>query len=236
MSGQCRPCHSQPTDFVRLFLFIFRLERIVSLDYYQRHATELATRYQQVSARAVHCNWLTLLEPWLVAAPRRLLDVGAGSGRDAAFLAGLHQGHSVVAVEPCQALALQGQCHTREAAVAWVNDAMPALSRVTGTFDLILLSAVWMHLPPESRPLALARIHELLSPDGYLVLSLRLAISEQDMRERAMYPVAADEVELLVLREGMTLLHVSEPQGDALARTGLSWQSLIIGGEYVRLP
>lgn len=236
MSGQCRPCHSQPTDFVRLFLFIFRLERIVSLDYYQRHATELATRYQQVSARAVHCNWLTLLEPWLVAAPRRLLDVGAGSGRDAAFLAGLHQGHSVVAVEPCQALALQGQCHTREAAVAWVNDAMPALSRVTGSFDLILLSAVWMHLPPESRPLALARIHELLSPDGYLVLSLRLAISEQDMRERAMYPVAADEVELLVLREGMTLLHVLEPQGDALARTGLSWQSLIIGGEYVRLP
>ncbi|WP_429088889.1 hypothetical protein [Aeromonas allosaccharophila] len=43
-----------------------------------------------------------------MAAPRRLLDVGAGSGRDAAFLAGLHQGHSVVAVEPSQALASLG--------------------------------------------------------------------------------------------------------------------------------
>jgi SAM-dependent methyltransferase len=107
---------------------------------------------------------------------------------------------------------------------------------VAGAFDLILLSAVWMHLPLESRPLALARIHELLSPDGYLVLSLRLAISEQDMRERAMYPVAADDVEQLALGEGMTLLHVSEPQGDALARTGLSWQSLILGGEHARLP
>ncbi|TNJ14058.1 SAM-dependent methyltransferase [Aeromonas sobria] len=221
---------------MRLFPFLLRLERIVPLDYYQRHATELATRYLQVSARAVHGDWLTLLEPWLLAAPRRLLDVGAGSGRDAAFLAGLHQGHKVVAVEPCQDLALQGQCHTREAAVAWVNDAMPALSRVTGTFDLILLSAVWMHLPPEFRPLALTRLHELLSPDGYLVLSLRLVISEQEMRERAMYPVAADEVERLALGEGMTLLHVSEPQGDALARTGLSWQSLILGGEHARLP
>lgn len=206
------------------------------LDYYQRHATELATRYQQVSARAVHGDWLTLLEPWLVAAPRSLLDVGAGSGRDAAFLAGLHQGHSVVAVEPCQALAAQGQCHTREAVVAWVNDAMPALSRVTGTFDLILLSAVWMHLPPESRPLALARIHELLSSDGYLVLSLRLVISEQEMRERAMYPVAAYEIEQLAWGEGMKLLHVSEPQMDALARSGLCWQSLILGGEHARLP
>ncbi|WP_240037799.1 class I SAM-dependent methyltransferase [Aeromonas sobria] len=208
----------------------------MSLGYYQRHATELATRYQQVSACAVHGDWLTLLEPWLVAAPRSLLDVGAGSGRDAAFLAGLHQGHNVVAVEPCQDLALQGQCHTREAAVAWVNDAMPALSRVTGTFDLILLSAVWMHLPPEFRPLALTRLHELLSPDGYLILSLRLVISEQEMRERAMYPVAADEIEQLALGEGMTLLHVSEPQMDALARSGLCWQSLILGGEHARLP
>lgn len=236
MFGKCRPYHGQPTDLVRLFPFLLRLERIVPLDYYQRHATELATRYQQVSARAVHGDWLTLLEPWLVAAPRSLLDVGAGSGRDAAFLAGLHQGHCVVAVEPCQALAAQGQCHTREAAVAWVNDAMPALSRVTGTFDLILLSAVWMHLPPEFRPLALTRLHELLSPDGYLILSLRLVISEQEMRERAMYPVAADDVEQLALGEGMTLLHVSEPQGYALARTGLSWQSLILGGEHARLP
>ncbi|MBL0641350.1 class I SAM-dependent methyltransferase [Aeromonas veronii] len=221
---------------MRLFPFIFRLERTVSLDYYQRHATELAARYQQVSSRTVHCDWLTLLEPWLVAAPRRLLDVGAGSGRDAAFLAGLHQGHSVVAVEPSQALASLGQCHTRDVAVDWVNDAMPALSRVTGTFDLILLSAVWMHLPPESRLLALARLHELLSPDGYLVLSLRLVISEQEMRERAMYPVAVDEVERLALEEGMTLLHVSGPQEDVLARSGLSWQSLILGGEHARLP
>lgn len=235
MFGKCRPCHGQPTDLVRLFHFLLRSERIVSLDYYQCHASALATRYQQVSARAVHGDWLTLLEPWLLAAPRRVLDVGAGSGRDAAFLAGLHQGNTVVAAEPCQALALQGQCHTREAAVAWVNDAMPALSRVTGTFDLILLSAVWMHLPPESRPLALARLHELLSPDGYLVLSLRLTVSELEMRERAMYPVAVDEVERLALAEGMTLLHVSEPQGDALARTGLSWQSLILGGEHARL-
>lgn len=78
MFGKCRPYHGQLTDLVRLFPLFRRLELIVSLDYYQRHATELATRYQQVSARAVHGDWLTLLETWLVAAPRSLLDAGAG--------------------------------------------------------------------------------------------------------------------------------------------------------------
>lgn len=51
-----------------------------------------------------------------------------------------------------------------------------------------------------------------------------------------MYPVAADEIEQLALEKGMTLLHVSEPQVDALARSGLRWQSLILGGEHARLP
>nr|WP_289711838.1 class I SAM-dependent methyltransferase [Aeromonas taiwanensis] len=212
------------------------MERIVSLDYYQRHAPELAARYQLVSPRAVHGDWLTVLEPWLVAAPRQLLDVGAGSGRDAAFLAGLHPGHTLVAAEPCQALAQLGEAHTQGHSVTWVNDALPALSHVTGQFDLILLSAVWMHLPPADRPRALARLGALLSPEGYLVLSLRLVISEQEARERAMFPVSVEEVVRLAAEEGMVVLHASAPQRDAMARVELSWQSLILGGKHARLP
>lgn len=224
---------------MRLFLSLSRLERIVSLDYYQRHAAELAARYRQVSPHAVHGEWLTLLEPWLAAAPRRMLDVGAGSGRDAAFLAGLHPGHVVMAAEPCQALAQLGEAHTRASQghqVVWVSDALPALTRVSGPFDLILLSAVWMHLPPAVRPQALARLGELLSPQGYLVLSLRLVISMQEARERAMFPVSADEVAQLAGEAGMARLYASAPQPDAMARPELSWQSLILGGQDARLP
>ncbi|MFM4791656.1 hypothetical protein ACEUEB_06740 [Aeromonas hydrophila] len=39
---------------MRLFFFLSRLEQIVSLAYYQYHAHELAARYQQIPARAVH--------------------------------------------------------------------------------------------------------------------------------------------------------------------------------------
>ncbi|WP_318528607.1 class I SAM-dependent methyltransferase [Aeromonas hydrophila] len=221
---------------MRLFLFLSRLERIVSLAYYQYHAHELAARYQQIPARAVHGDWLRLLEPWLVVAPRRLLDVGAGSGRDAAFLAGLNSGNNVVAVEPCHAFSALGQHHTRTLAVTWVNDSMPALSHVIGPFDLILLSAVWMHLSLADRPLALARLGELLSPQGYLVLSLRFSVSEQEARERAMFPVSLEEVEYLARKEGLTILHASALQQDVMARGELSWQSLILGGTHARLP
>lgn len=208
----------------------------MSLAYYQYHAHELAVRYQQIPARAVHGDWLTLLEPWLEVAPRRLLDVGAGSGRDAAFLAGLNSGNNVVAVEPCHAFSALGQHHTRTLAVTWVNDSMPALSHVIGPFDLILLSAVWMHLSLADRPLALVRLGELLSPQGYLVLSLRFSVSEQEMRERAMFPVSLEEVECLARKEGLTILHASALQQDVMARGELSWQSLILGGTHVRLP
>lgn len=208
----------------------------MSLAYYQYHAHELAVRYQQIPARAVHGDWLTLLEPWLEVAPRRLLDVGAGSGRDAAFLAGLNSGNNVVAVEPCHALSALGQHHTRTLAVTWVNDSMPALSHVIGPFDLILLSAVWMHLSLADRPLALVRLGELLSPQGYLVLSLRFSVSEQEMRERAMFPVSLEEVECLARKEGLTILHASALQQDVMARGELSWQSLILGGTHARLP
>ncbi|MCP3288002.1 class I SAM-dependent methyltransferase [Aeromonas hydrophila] len=171
-----------------------------------------------------------------MVAPRRLLDVGAGSGRDAAFLAGLNSGHHVVAVEPCHAFSALGQHHTRTLAVTWVNDSMPALSHVIGPFDLILLSAVWMHLSLADRPLALARLGELLSPQGYLVLSLRFSLSEQEMRERAMFPVSLEEVECLARKEGLTILHASALQQDVMARGELSWQSLILGETHARLP
>jgi len=129
-----------------------------------------------------------------------------------------------------------GQHHTRTLAVTWVNDSMPALSHVIGPFDLILLSAVWMHLSLADRPLALARLGELLSPQGYLVLSLRFSVSEQEARERAMFPVSLEEVECLARKEGLTILHASALQQDVMARGELSWQSLILGGTHARLP
>lgn len=204
------------------------------IDYYHRHAKVLATRYQQVSPRTVHGDWLALLEHWLTKSPRLMLDVGAGSGRDAAFLADLHPAHRVVAVEPCEELARIGASYSVKHSVTWLNASLPALTGVDGPFALILLSAVWMHLSPEIRPQALIRLRELLAPDGYLVISLRLVISEEEQRERAMYAVSAEELYQLAAEQEMPVLFTSTARGDVLSRPELLWQTMILGGSLAR--
>ena len=58
-----------------------------------------------------------------------------------------------------------------------MNDALPdlrALRALGRRFDLILLSAVWMHVAPKGRERAFRILSELLGPSGLLVITLRL--------------------------------------------------------------
>ncbi|MFD6880629.1 MULTISPECIES: class I SAM-dependent methyltransferase [unclassified Streptomyces] len=79
--------------------------------------------------------------------PCSVLDIGAGSGRDAAALAA--RGHRVVAAEPTAEPRSLGRRLHSDQKIEWVDDALPRLTTLTargGRFDLILLTAVWMHL------------------------------------------------------------------------------------------
>ncbi|MCY4198668.1 MAG: methyltransferase domain-containing protein [Gammaproteobacteria bacterium] len=61
---------------------------------YERDAEALAERYERIEFERVHCEVLELLPK----AGASVLDVGAGSGRDAAWFAA--NGYQVTAVEP----------------------------------------------------------------------------------------------------------------------------------------
>ena len=54
-----------------------------------------------------------------------ILDVGAGTGRDAAWFAA--NGHNVVAVEPFAQLRAAGQERQRSPDIRWMNDTLSAL-------------------------------------------------------------------------------------------------------------
>src|SRR5687768_12696850 len=111
---------------------------------YNRKAPALVRRYESLSFEEVHASILDLVPP----PPARALDVGAGSGRDAAALADL--GLRVFAVEPSAMMRMAAQRRHRDVTVRWLDDQLPHLSRVRRSgllFDFVLLSAVWMHLP-----------------------------------------------------------------------------------------
>src|SRR3954464_1614441 len=94
-------------------------------------------------------------------------------------------------------------------------------------FDLILLSAVWMHVPPSTRARAFRKLATLLKPGGVILMSLREGPSEPD---RPMWPVPPGEVEAFARMHGLAVLR-SVSTADQLGRANVRWT-----GMCLRLP
>lgn len=138
-----------------------------ALRIYAENAEQLAERYESVDADVVFAPLARLLPD----APARIADIGAGTGRDAAWLAA--RGHSVTAVEPTQGLRKAGISRHGDR-VEWVSDTLPGLTTLDNrTFDLIFLNAVWHHLDEASREAAMKRLAELTCAGGRVLISLR---------------------------------------------------------------
>lgn len=187
--------------------------------YYAQHAVLLGQRYGSVTFEDVHGGVLDLLPP----APASAVDIGAGTGRDAAALAG--RGYQVWAIEPVRELReVAQQLHPSED-VCWMEDSLPDLSGLEGPFELVLLSAVWMHLPASARGRAMERLAELLAPGGLLVISLRRGVPPTD---RVMFDVPAEEVKRDGGRAGLQLVRLVEEGADQLGRAEVWWQSIAL--------
>jgi protein-L-isoaspartate O-methyltransferase len=189
-------------------------------DPYEADAAAFVRRYESVTFEDVHHSIIDLLPKH----PSLVLDVGAGSGRDAAALATL--GHGVYAVEPSSALRAAAQRIHREPGIVWVDDALPDLSRLKALavrFDFILLSAVWMHVRPGERKRAFSSLVLLLGHSGRLAISLRLGPPDL---ERQMYRVSLTEITRLGREHGLSTVRISE-QKDRLGRTDLYWVTVV---------
>ncbi|QXJ24065.1 class I SAM-dependent methyltransferase [Actinomadura graeca] len=185
---------------------------------YAEEAGALVRQYEGLAFTDVHKDVLHLFP----RVPSRVLDVGAGSGRDAAALA--REGHRVVAVEPTAELRGHGQRLHASAAIVWVDDALPGLSSLAGSpeFDVILLSAVWMHLDERERCGAMGRLAELVTLGGRVVITLRHGPSSPGRR---MFDVSVEETVAVAAGVGLTLVHC-ERREDVLGRPELTWSSL----------
>lgn len=166
---------------------------------YADESGTLVARYESISFADVHRPVLHLLP----AAPCRVLDIGAGSGRDAAALAAL--GHRVVAVEPTEALRQGASTRHPSPRIDWLDDSLPdlALVRARGeTFDVVMLTAVWMHLDAPQRQQAMPAVAALVRPAGHMILSLRHGPVPPGRR---MFDVSAEETVRLARAEGLHL-------------------------------
>lgn len=197
---------------------------------YNDKATDFFHQYEAVTAAEVHRSWLGLIsqqpQGWA-------LDIGAGSGRDARFLTAL--GFRVTAVEPANALRDQAMAYGQQQPAAkyeiqWLADQLPNLAKVIDLqqkFDLVLLSAVWMHLTAKERALALPVLFSLMAPDALLVMTLRYGDFSDG---RSSYPVSVDEVFDLIKQYQLSLSSVliTHLDADALGRSDVLWQTVVL--------
>jgi SAM-dependent methyltransferase len=186
---------------------------------YGQEADNLVAQYEEMTFADVHRDTRHLLpKPSAV-----ILDIGAGTGRDAAYLAG--KGYQVVAVEPTPELRHHGMRLHADVAIEWIDDSLPELKILQQNprrFDAILMTAVLMHLDEGERRTAMGSIAPLLAAQGVFILSLRYGPVPPGRR---MFAVPPSEIIALATAQGLTVIHQNDRE-DMKSRPDVSWTYL----------
>lgn len=187
---------------------------------YASIADQLVVQYEGIRFEEVHGQILHLLPP-----AGRALDIGAGTGRDAAALA--RRGFRVTAAEPTAEMSAHGQRLHAGLDITWSDDALPHLPQLAArgeTYHLIMLTAVWMHLDETERAIAMPVVATLLADGGRLSMTLRHGPVP---RGRRMFDLSADEVIAAAQPHGIDLLYRGT-RGDMLSRDAVHWDVLML--------
>jgi SAM-dependent methyltransferase len=188
---------------------------------------ELIARYERVSVDQLYAPVIDLLpqQPSLIA------DIGAGTGRDAAWLA--NNGHHVVAVEPVEEFRRAGAALHDSPRIEWIDDRLPDLWSLRSSkrcFDCIFLSAVWQHLDDDRRSAALHSLATLTARNGTVVMSLRHGAGAAS---RQIYEARPEDTIEAATRTGFELVRRRDAESmQAINRhSGVRWTWLAL-----RLP
>ena len=188
---------------------------------YADEADALVRQYESVAFADVHRAVLPLMPP----PPADVVDIGAGTGRDAAGFAAL--GYRVTAVEPTAALRRHAMALHESPDIAWLDDSLPELAVLFArgqTFDIVMLTAVWMHLDAQQRRQAMPRGAALVRPGGVMMLSLRHGPVPAGRR---MFEVTPEETIALAGTQGLHCIRHWRRQDSLLRRPGVTWDRLI---------
>lgn len=136
-----------------------------TFNFYQANAEAVCSRYNGTTSPIF--DWVV---SW-IRPGSRILDLGSGSGRDVQTF--FRSGYDAFGVEPVEALRRESTRSFPEL-VDRIGDAQLPELRVPypGTFDAILCTAVLMHLEDSEIFDAFLSIKKVLSPNGYLFLSV----------------------------------------------------------------
>lgn len=195
---------------------------MTSWKFYDDNAERLFSDYISLSFNSIFYD----VKEYLPVSIETILDVGAGSGRDSAALAA--KGYRIVAVEPSEKMRNLASTFYTSDNITWVDDSLPLLSavkKIKVKFDLILVSAVWMHLSEAEQNESLETLCELLSHDGKIIITLRLGPPEPD---RNIKSVSTQYLLNAAAILGLKADYVSPINEDSFNRPQIKWQKIVL--------
>jgi 2-polyprenyl-3-methyl-5-hydroxy-6-metoxy-1,4-benzoquinol methylase len=133
-----------------------------------------------------------------------VLEIGAGTGRDAAWLAS--KGFNVSAVEPVAEFREAGKLLHPSPLIEWFNDSLPSLFKIIqqkNTYQLVLLISVWQHVPKNDKFASLTNLHSILEHNGRLIISVR---NGPGAIKRKCYPTSVKETISIAKHCGFKLI------------------------------
>ena len=193
--------------------------RVSGTENYAEEAPELLKRYESIPFADAQRSVMHLIPKQ----PCRVLDIGAGTGRDAAGFATL--GHRVVAVEPTEEMRRGAMALHPSPLIEWLDDSLPELAslRARGEqYDVVMLTAVWMHLDEKQRRQAMPNVAALVRDDGAMIMTLRHGPVPPGRR---MFEVSAEETIGLAAPLGLSCV-LNRPAESSLRQPGVSWTRL----------
>lgn len=196
--------------------------RVSGTEGYADEAEELFKRYENIPVAGTHRAILHLIP----AAPSSILDIGSGTGRDAAWFAAM--GHRVVAVEPTDEMRIPALALHPSPRIEWLDDSLPdlALLKARGErFDVVMLTAVWMHLDERQRQRAMPNLAALPREGGVMIMKIRQGPVPAGRR---MFAIPAEETIEQARMHGLhPVLNLHTPSSQEANRiAGVSWINL----------
>jgi 2-polyprenyl-3-methyl-5-hydroxy-6-metoxy-1,4-benzoquinol methylase len=140
--------------------------------YFNDNAAQCAALWDSIDRAAFHSDILPAIDKKAAGGALNILDIGAGSGADAAMLA--ERGHHVLAVDPSEKLLEHARVSFARPGIEYLQDELPALEAVKargGMFDVVFLSAVWQYIHPSQWKESLETIRDLCRPGALVLIS-----------------------------------------------------------------
>ena len=196
-----------------------------TLTHYEEHAPEMAARFETAEMGRLH----RLIRATLPQGAR-MLELGCGSGRDAALA--LEAGYDVTATDGSLAMLEEARrLHPRlEGRLRHLSFPSP-FPFADGTFDAVLAVAALMHLPEPEIAAVVREVTRVLHSGGVLILSVpgRRADVGDDSRDSRgrLFTMATESRWVELCREAGLAVESRCASQDRLGRDHVEWWTFV---------